>query len=92
MAEKQHDFLTFLPHASTKQLCFLLHTITTEQLNAIGEVCYNVLHGSVDTSRLKQHKDFIRVVGDKRVPRHQRKVLVCKHPKFVVELVRTVLP
>jgi hypothetical protein len=92
MAEKQHSFLTFLPQASTKQLCFLLKNITTDQLNAIGEVCYNVLFGSVDTLPLKKYTRIIRELGDKHLPRSQRKALVCKHPQFIVQLIKTVLP
>jgi hypothetical protein len=92
MAEKQRAFLTFLPQASKRQLKLLLKTITREQLNAIGEVSYNVLYGNIAVGELKHRKQLIRTLGDKRTPHYQRKELVCKHPKLVVELIQTVLP
>jgi len=92
MAEKQLAFLKFLPQASTQQVHLLLAHTTTEQLNAIGEVAYNVLYGSVDVGGLKRHRNVIRILGDKTAAIHRRKAIAREHPNLVVKLIQAVLP
>ena len=92
MAEQQLSFLKFLPHASRHQLKCILEHITPAQLNAIGEVCYNLLYGTTDVSELKRHRHIIRLLGDKKIPAIKRRVIVHQHPNVVVRVIRAVLP
>jgi hypothetical protein len=92
MAEAQLSFLKFLTNASKQQVRFVLAHITTDQLNAVGEVCYNLLFGSANVSELKRHRHIIRTLGDKLVSIRRRKALVKQRPNLVVKLIRMVLP
>ena len=90
-AAEQIIFLRFLLQATTKQQNCLLKLITTQQLDAVGEVCYNILYGEVDVAPLKQHQRIIRVLGDKKVSARRRRALVVKHPRTVILAVRQAL-
>ena len=92
MAEEQLAFLKFLPTASREQLLFILKNITSHQLNAIGEVCYNIQYGATDVSKLERFRNIIRILGDKKVSFKERKTLAASHPGVVVKLVQVLLP
>jgi hypothetical protein len=92
MAEEQIAFLKFLPKASKEQLQFILEHITRDQLNAIGEVCYNAVYGTVDVGDFKRHRDIIRLLADKKTPLTKRRNIVHQRPNIVVKVIRTFLP
>lgn len=92
MAEEQISFLKFLPQASRKQLKCILEHITPAQLNAIGEVCYNLLYGTIQIAEFKRHRHIIRILGDKKIPAIKRRAIVLQRPNIVVRLIQAVLP
>lgn len=92
MAQEQLPFLRFLPHASQKQLQCILKTITKDQLNAIGEVCYNILYGVVEVEHLRRYQDIIRILGDKKVSQKKRRSTLRSNPRVVVKLIEALLP
>lgn len=91
MAEGQAPFLRFLLQASPAQLRFLLGSITPPQLDAIGEVSYNVLYGVVEVKELSRHRHYIRLLGDRTVSSRRRRALVKTRPNLVVQLVKAVV-
>ena len=54
MAEQETAFLRFLLQANAKQAKSLLEQSTNGQLQALGEVCYNILHGDLDPERINK--------------------------------------
>jgi len=64
-------FIIFLNDASDQQLSYILKILTKEQLQAIIEIIYNVLHGvctisEANKSILTKHKRLIRRLVAKR--------------------------
>ncbi len=92
MAEQQLAFLKFLPQASKQQLRCILEHITSAQMNAVGEVCYNLLYGTIKIGELKRHRHIIRLLGDKKIPAIKRRAIISQHPNIVVKLIQAVLP
>ncbi len=92
MAEQQLNFLKFLPQASRQQLKCILEHITPAQLNAIGEVCYNLLYGTIKIGEFKRHRHIIRLLGDKKISTIKRRAIVQQRPNVVVRVIRAVLP
>lgn len=84
-------FLRFLLKASTAQQNWLLKHLTNDQLDAIGEVAYNLLFGDKDVSSIKQHQRIIRVLGDKKASRQSRRKLAAKYPRVVLQGLRLAL-
>ena len=59
-AEKQAVYLRFLLEAPLQQRTWLVKHITPAQVNAVGEVCYNILYGDIDVTKLEKYKHIIQ--------------------------------
>lgn len=66
--EIHSEFLRFLLVSTHAQARVLLQNTTKGQVNAISEICYNILHGAdIDAellTSLKKHSNLIRKIGD----------------------------
>ena len=52
------SFFKFLLCITYQQMKEVLYHITNEQLEAIGEFCYNILHGKIDTALIHCNKNY----------------------------------
>ena len=89
-AKEQIAFLRFLVQAPKQQQIWLLKHITQPQLDALGEVCYNLLYGHRDVTPLQLHRDIIRKVADKTSSVRTRRGMVQNHPRVIVLAVETI--
>ena len=92
MAEKELSFLKFITEASQAQVKLILHHITSSQLDAIGEVCYNLQYGAVDVEGLRSYRRIIRILGDKQTSPTQRRRIVRQRAVAGVKIVQATLP
>ena len=90
-AAKEVAFLRFILQASKKQQSWILNNLTRDQLNAIGECCYQLLYGDRDVSRLKKQSAIIRKIGDKLEPASKRQRLVRRRKRVVLKVLEIVL-
>ena len=93
MAEQEKTFLKFLLQASTRQAKLLLQNITPKQLAALGEVCFNLLHGDVEDEvrkELKTFRNIIRQLGDRQLSQKSRKEAAVRRASAVVQILRLV--
>lgn len=91
MAEAEKTFLRFLLEASPQQVKAILVKITPSQLDALGEVCYNLLYGTLEPDILSALKKFHRVIrqlADKSVSAKQRRQIAVNRHKQVVHILR----
>ena len=98
MAELEKVFLRFMLEATARQTKLILQEITPTQLQAIGEVCLNLMHGSITEDLLRDLKPFrglIRQLADKSLSTKRRKQITVKQSKQLVQvliLVQGILP
>lgn len=91
MAEQESAFLRFLLQASTRQAKCLLEQSTGIQLQALGEVCYNLLHGDLEPELLKDLKPYgalIRRLANRHLSAAQRREIASKRAKTVIQILR----
>lgn len=85
--EIHSEFLRFLLVCTQTQARVLLQNTTNGQVNAISEICYNILHGEdIDPellSRLKKHSILIRKIGDRSRGVLTRREDIALHPRIV---------
>ena len=83
LIQKEGYFLCFILNArNKKQIKCLLETITKQQLRALVEIIYNVLHGydaPEYTRNLNKHKIVLRTLISKTLSRKERIRLMIKH-------------
>ena len=98
MAELEKVFLRFMLEATARQAKLILKEVTPSQLQAIGEVCLNLMHGSITDDLLRDLKPFrelIRQLADKSLSTKRRKQIAVKQSKQMVQvltLVQGILP
>lgn len=93
MAEQERAFLNFLLEANSRQAKLLLEHSTPAQLQALGEICYNILHGEIASDLIKQlqpYKLLIRQLSDKTSSSVIRRKIAGRKAKSVTELLRLV--
>ena len=83
--------------SSTEQRTALLDTITNEQLKALTEVVHNILQGNVPLSEahkrtLRQHKPFLRVMGDLKTSAKKKREALCRKGAIVNLLLKAAEP
>lgn len=89
MAERESGFIRFLLHASQKQARLLLGHLTPRQLEAIGEICYNILHSQLDPAlqqSLRTHRRLIRLIANRQLSSSQRNRIIRRHTKAVLRI------
>ena len=79
--KKHLNFLCLLSKAHPRQQRALLETAEPDQIRAICEVVYNVLHGNIHIpdvikEDLKPHKDKLRGIADKKVSYNSKKKIL----------------
>lgn len=98
VVRKQAHFLQLLKDtASAAQRKALLDTITKEQLLALTEVTYNLLHGPVSIKeshkkQLQRNQKFIRLLGDPKTGTKQKRRALCHRGKIVATVLKAVEP
>lgn len=93
MAERERAFLRFLLQASTRQTKLLLGESTPSQLQALGEVCLNLLQGEIEPrllQELKPYQRLIRQLADKKLSNLQRRQIARRRASSVLEILRLV--
>ena len=80
-----------------RQLKAVLHTLSPDQVNAIGEVAVNVLYGTIPIREaykrtLRSHSSKIEYIGDSANKLHRRKKAIIGNPKVVVLLLTACKP
>lgn len=91
MAEQEKAFLRFLLQASTRQAKSVLSIATPRQLQALGEVCFNIRFGNPEpdvVKSLKPYRHLVRQLSDKRLKIARRRKLASRRAKAVVEILR----
>lgn len=78
---------------SSSQRKSLLDTITNEQLKALTEVTHNLLQGNIPLSqtlkrKLKQHKPFLRILGDVKTPLAKKREALCRKGAVVILILK----
>ncbi len=93
MAEQEKLYLNFLLQTSTRQAKILLKDSTPRQIQALGEVSYNILHGDLEPDLLKDLKQYrllLRQLIDKSLSTAKRRLLIVRRAKSIVEILRLV--
>lgn len=91
MAEQEAAFLRFLLQASTRQAKLLLEQSTALQLQALGEVCYNILQGNIESDLLKvlkPHRLLIRQLADRTLRAAERREIASRRARSVIQILR----
>ena len=81
----------------TAQVKAVLSTLTTEQVNTLGEIAVNILYGTipitnVDKRLLKRYASKIEYIGDARNCLKKRKSLIQASPKIIGLLLNAAKP
>lgn len=98
LVKKQAAFLRLVKDTSSKtQRKALLDTATKEQLLALTEVTYNLLHGSltlkgIHKKQLQRHKKFVRLLGNPRVGVRLKQKALCRQGGVVATILKVVEP
>ena len=92
---KHLHFLRYLSVTTARQRRQLLSGVTTEQINAIVEISYNLLQGTIDLSEteylfLCKFKSIIRKLVTRETVAVKRQVIF-QHSSAIQELVRILL-
>ncbi len=92
--ERELEFIRFLLVSNKQQAALLLKHPTPQQVNAIGEIFYNVLY-SEDLDQellcgLKRHRALIRRIGDRQRTLGDRKKDIAKHSSAVLRILHIV--
>ena len=76
--KKNHYFLHMMAKATPAQKRALLRTATKSQINALCEICLNILAGHLplNIKRLKKYKNTIRKLAKRSVGIHKKKALL----------------
>lgn len=95
--QRQIWYLQLLMKTSAVQRKALLDTITNEQLKALTEVTHNMLQGNIPLSefhkrRLRQHKAFLRILGDIKVPLTTKREALCRKGNVVALILKAAEP
>lgn len=82
---------------SSPQLKALLETLTSEQVNALGEIAVNVLYGTITITdvhkkKLKRHAAVIELIGDKSVNITKRRSVISRNPRVIKSLLTAAKP
>ena len=91
-------FLKFLLDGTKAQISDILKRITTGQLKALTEICFNLLAGNVpldseaDRRKLLKCKKIIRLFGDKKTSFKVKKSLLLSKHSFLKALRKIILP
>jgi hypothetical protein len=94
--EIESDFLHFLLSAKTSQSQLLLRNVTISQVDAISEICANIIHGTevVDNpellQELKPHKNLIRKLADEKSRVSEKRLIINKHPLSVLKIIQRI--
>ena len=101
LLKEQAAFLHFFPKATKVQQKFLLQHITKEQLQALTEVIYNLLKGSITLTKdekktLKRWATELRAIGNpktglKRKRLHLKAVVISKTLTIALPFVERVI-
>jgi len=97
LMKKQIFFLYTLMNTSKEQRKAMLDTISNEQLKALTEVTHNIAQGTIPLTEahkrtLRQHKGFVRILGDIRVPLTKKREALCRKGAIVVVLLKAAEP
>ena len=91
MAEQERAFLRFILQTTVRQASLLLQHATPLQLAAIGEVCFNLMHGELNTEliqELKPYRNIIRTLADKQSSISQRRTLASRKSSAIQNILR----
>jgi hypothetical protein len=90
----EEDFFRFLQTAKVAQSLLLLRNVTTSQVEAISEICFNISGGSevVENQELltdlKQFKHVIRKLSDNDLRIAERRSVINRHPQIVLKIIQ----
>ncbi len=97
LVSKHKAFLTYLSELKNpRKRKFLLQNADNSQIDAISEICLNLLKGKIpDPSKTLQRKlrpfqKYIRIIGTKNVPVKTRKRCMIQHGGFLNLLIPAV--
>ena len=93
--KKQALFLTFLNAANKKQQTLLLKSLTSDQLDVIGEISLNIYTGVLkiskrDKNELLPYKNDIRLLSAREVSAKKKQIILLKRPNLVHLLIKPV--
>ncbi|MES9884088.1 MAG: hypothetical protein ABW185_24855 [Sedimenticola sp.] len=88
-------YLGLLLSANKRQQKRILHISTIQQLRALVEIIYNVLHGYMPPHEkhipnLKRHKSAIRDIVKKKISRRKRIELISKNITVIAKLLEVI--
>ena len=84
-------FLRYLSVTNSYQRRHLLQTATTEQLNVLYEIAFNVLQGNIsltdeDYSILYKHRNVLRKLTLKEIDRYTKRQLLGKNVQVLLKI------
>ena len=96
LIKQQGQFLKLVVHTTPAQRKALLQTITRQQLKAVCQIAYNILRftiklNSSEKARLKRHKRFVHLLGNKKIGYFQKKEAIGQNPRTVYTLIKIAL-
>ena len=91
---RNRDFIEALAHATPNDACKLARLANPDQTNAIGEVAYNVLHGSFPIRRhqkatMRKHRCALRRLANPELPVKRRQKVLQQKGGFIGTVLRT---
>ena len=94
--KKQSAFLIFLSKAHKKQIKLLLSSLTSEQLDVIGEIALNIYTGVFPVSKryvllLKPFQKHIRLLASREISAKKKQDILIKHQKLISVLLKPVI-
>lgn len=94
--KKQSAFLAFLYEASRKQQKLLLSSITTDQLNVIGEIALNIYTGVFPISSrysivIKPFRIHIRLLATREITTRKKRSTLMRNIKLISFLPKPVI-
>ena len=94
---KNISYLQLLLSTHRSQQRALLNTISPEQLNTLGEIALNILHGVIPLTKIQKkaltrYRNAVRVIGHKNRSQRSKKAVLLKNIKALVVLLKSAEP
>ena len=94
--KKQASFLKFMVDANKKQTKLIVKTLTTDQLDVIGDVALNIYTAAFPVKpsylkRLKPYKAAIRLLGSREISGKKKRNILSKRLKLLSILFKPVV-
>ena len=96
LIKQQRHFLKLVVQTKPVQRTALLRNITRPQVKAVSQIAYNILRFTIkltfsEKARLKRHKQFVHLLGNRKVGYYQKKQAIGQNPRIAYTLIKIAL-